>query len=273
MTAKRWSYSAGERGFSCVRAYEDKRGGILVEFYERDPTRQGTRRVRFSLGHHHRKRARQKVNQIVAALERGEAVAADDVTLRQLFDIYEGEVTPTKAPDSRRHDRLCIAMFTQCFGASRRVSTLNRRDWDNFIRLRRGGSIGPSGRPVRDRQIEYDLKFLRAVFNWAMAARHNGRILLGQNPFHGKAYRLPTEKNPSRRVMTEPQYQALRKIAATMDWRFAVALDLANETGHRRNAIRLLRWSDVDPNATSIHSLIYSPKCSRLDAPPGVPIP
>ena len=69
MTAKRWSYSAGERGFSRVRAYEDKRGGILVEFYEWDPTRQGTRRVRFSLGHRHRKRARQKVNQIVAALE------------------------------------------------------------------------------------------------------------------------------------------------------------------------------------------------------------
>ena len=214
MTTKRWSYSAGERGSSRVRAYEDKRGGILVEFYEQDPQRHAKRRIRFSLGHRNRKRARRKVNHIVAAFERGEAVAADDVTLRQLFDIYEGEVTPTKAPDSRRHDRLCIAMFTQCFGASRRVSTLSRREWDLFIRLRRGGQLGPTGRPVRNRQIEYDLKFLRAVFNWAMAAQHNGRILLAQNPFHGKAYRLPTEKNPTRRVMTEAQYQSLRRIAA-----------------------------------------------------------
>jgi integrase len=36
------------------------------------------------------------------------------------------------------------------------------------------------------------------------------------------------------------------EVAAGMDWRFEVALILANETGHRSSAIRQLRWSDVD---------------------------
>ena len=104
--------------------------------------------------------------------------------------------------------------------------------------LARAGEIGPSGRPVRDRQIEYDLRFLRAVCNWATSARDDGRVVLAQSPLHGKAFGLPRGKNPQRRVMTEDQYLALGRVAGTMDWRFAVALVLANETGHRRNAIR-----------------------------------
>ena len=54
-------------------------------------------------------------------------------------------------------------MFLQFLGRGRKPSTLSQRDWDRFIRARRAGRVGPSGRPVSDRTIEHDLKFLIAV--------------------------------------------------------------------------------------------------------------
>lgn len=39
------------------------------------------------------------------------------------------------------------------------------------------------------------------------------------------------------------------EVASEVDWRFKVALVLANETGHRSKSIRRLRWSDMDLSA------------------------
>jgi len=36
------------------------------------------------------------------------------------------------------------------------------------------------------------------------------------------------------------------KVASDVDWRFELALIMANETGHRSKAIRHLRWLDID---------------------------
>ncbi len=242
----RWSYVAGEKGSSRVRAYEDRRGGILVEFYDREPGCAKTKRVRLSLGHRDRRKAKRKVLEIASGLERGEDIVAEYVTLRQLFDIYVREVTPTKGTRAQQHDRLCVEMFKRCFGANRKVGSLSRRDWDQFIQLRKKGKAGPSDRSVRDRQVEYDLKFLRAVCNWATDAKENGKILLARNPFSVRSCKLPKEKNPRRPVMTEEQYQSLLGITDQFDWRLRLALLLANETGHRQSAIRKLKWSDVD---------------------------
>ena len=74
-------------------------------------------------------------------------------------------------------------MFLGFFGRSRGPATLSQRDWDRFIRDRRAGKVGPSGRPVSDRTVEYDLKFLIAVFNWAAKSRdERGNLLLASNP-------------------------------------------------------------------------------------------
>ena len=66
----------------------------------------------------------------------------------------------------------------------------------------------------------------------------------------GRAPRLrglktPTDKNPTRVVLAEEEYQALLRVSREVDWRFHVALVLAHETGHRIGAIRRLRWSDI----------------------------
>jgi len=136
-------------------------------------------------------------------------------------------------------------MFLGFLGRDRDPATLSQRDWDHSIRERRAGRIGPSGRPVSDRTIEHDLKFLIAVLNWAERSRdEQGRLLLDRNPLKGLT--KPTEKNPSRVVLTEDEYQAMLKASRQMGWRFRVALVLAHETGHRIGAIRHLRWSDID---------------------------
>ena len=172
----------------------------------------------------------------------------EPLTLETLFDIYGEEVTPTEGEHTQRHDKVAMRMFLGFFGRDRKPTTLSQRDWDRFIRARRAGRVGPSGGPVSDRTVEYDLKFLIAVFNWASKSRdEQGRLLLEANPLRG--LKTPREKNPTRVVLTEDEYQALLRVSREMNWRFRVALVLAHETGHRIGAIRQLRWSDIDLDA------------------------
>ena len=90
------------------------------------------------------------------------------------------------------------------------------------------------------------------MLNWAARSRdERGRLLLDRNPLKG--LRTPTEKNPTRVVLSEDEYCALLKVAGRVDWRFHVALVLAHETGHRIGAIRQLRWLDIDFEGRTIH--------------------
>lgn len=71
-------------------------------------------------------------------------------------------------------------------------------------RARRAGKVGPSGKPVSDRTIEHELKFLIAVLNWAAKARdEQGKLFLASNPLRG--LKAPTEKNPNRVVLSEEE--------------------------------------------------------------------
>ena len=88
-------------------------------------------------------------------------------------------------------------------------------------------------------------KFLIAIFNWAAKSKdEQGRPLLSSNPLRG--LKTPTEKNPTRVVLSEEEYQALLRVSRRVNWRFHLALVLAHETGHRIGAVRQLRWSDID---------------------------
>ena len=172
-------------------------------------------------------------------------------TLKNLTDIYRAEVTPTKAKRTRWHDRMAMGMFLRFFGGDRNPATLSKRDWDRFIRERRAGRIGPSGKPVSDRTIQCDLRLLIAVLNWAAKSRdEEGRLLLDSNPLKGMT--PPREKNPNRVILSEDEYQALLRVSRKVGLRFHVALVLAHETGHRIGAVRQLRWSDIDFDDRSI---------------------
>ena len=242
---RRRSYSAGEWGRNRVRVFPDPKTGLIqIEWREA-----GRRRSR-SLGHRDWNRAKRQADEVAAGRAEGhvpEAASAESapLTLKTLFDIYGDEVTPTKGEQSQQYDETAMKMFLGFFGEGRMPATLSQRDWDRFIRARRSGKVGPSGRPVSDRAIERDLKLLLAVLNWAAKSRdEEGRLLLESNPLRG--LKAPKEKNPTRVLLMHSEYEALLEVSVGMDWRFRVALVLAHETGHRIGAIRKLRWSDVD---------------------------
>ncbi len=241
----RRSYGAGEWGRNRVRVFPDPKTGLFqVEW------RENGRRLTRSLGHRDWTRAKKQADEFAAGFAspdlNGNAEAEPEpLTLGRLFEIYGEEVTPTKGRKSCQRDRAAMAMFLDFFGRDRRPETLSQRDWDRFIQARRAGRAGPSGKPVGDRTVEYDLKFLMAVLNWAERSRdEQGRLLLDRNPLKGLT--KPTEKNPARVVLSEDEYQAMLKASWQVGWRFRVALVLAHETGHRIGAIRQLRWSDID---------------------------
>jgi len=226
----RRSYGAGEWGRNRVRIFPDPKTGMFqIEW------RENGRRLTRSLKHRDWMRAKRQADEVAAGLAvhepNGEAESErEPLTLGRLLDIYREEVTPTKAETSQQSDRAAARMFLQFFGGDRRPETLSQRDWDRFIRARRAGRVGPSGRPVSDRTIEHDLKFLIAVLNWAAKSRdERGGLLLDSNPLRG--LRTPTEKNPTRVVLSEAEYQALLGVSRQFDWRFHVALVLAHETG------------------------------------------
>ncbi len=241
----RRSYSAGEWGRNRVRVFPDPKTGIFqIEW------RENGRRLTRSLKHRDWRRAKRQADEAAADVAvhepSGKAGAEPEpLTLGRLFDIYGEEVTPTKADKSRRYDRTAMRMFVDFFGEDRDPATLSQRDWDRFIRARRSGRVGPSGKPVSDRTVECDLRFLIAVLNWAAKSRdEKGKLLLASNPLRG--LKTPKEKNPIRVVLSDEEYRALLKVSRQVGWRFHVALVLAHETGHRIGAIRNLRWADID---------------------------
>ncbi|MDE2661392.1 MAG: site-specific integrase [Gemmatimonadota bacterium] len=247
----RRSYSAGEWGRNRVRVFPDpKTGRYQIEW------RENGRRLTRSLKHRDWSRAKRQADEVAAGFAvhepNGQTEAEPEpLTLGTLLDIYGDEVTPTKSERSRRYDRVAMKMFTKVFGRQRKPATLSQRDWDRFIRARRAGKVGPSGSPVSDRTIEKDLRFLLAVLNWATKSRdEEGKFLLDSNPLRG--LKVPKEKNPTRVVLSQAEYEALLQASLAMDWRFRVALVVAHDTGHRIGAVRQLRWSDIDVDRRTI---------------------
>ncbi|MDE0359359.1 MAG: tyrosine-type recombinase/integrase [Gammaproteobacteria bacterium] len=242
----RRAYSAGERGRNRVRVFPDPKTGLFqIEW------RNNGRRLSRSLRHRDWQKAKKQADELAAGFsspQPPEEREPEPLTLGGLFDIYGAETTPTKAPSSRKYDRATMAMFRNFFGEHRQPATLSQRDWDRFIRARRAGKAGRSRRPVGNRTIQQDLKLLLAILNWAAKSRdEEGRLLLESNPLRG--LRAPAEKNPTRVLLTDAEYQALLRVSEAMDWRFRVALVIAHETGHRIGAIRQLRWPDIDMEA------------------------
>ena len=242
-TTKRWSYIAGEKGRNRVRVFETASGVIKLDFSD------GNKRKRISLGTRDQEQAKRKADDAAAKLARRAALTPSELTLGKLFDMYGDGVTPTKSADKQKHDRRTIKMYEEHFGRDRVVASLGVQDWDGFIADRRSGRTrlpgGRSSGAVRDRIVEYDLRFLMAVLNYGTRVRNGcGQVLLESNPFAGET--LPRETNPTRVVLTDAEYVDLLGCSEQVDWRFRVCLVLAHETGHRVGAIRGLQWRDID---------------------------
>jgi hypothetical protein len=250
--AIRWSYSAGERGRNRVRVFDRGVRGLYLDYFDDAGVR-----VRTSLKHSDREKAKQQADK-VAAQFREHAVRPARFTLALLFDMYDQEVSrhkPSESKRKRKHDARCEEMFLRFFGADMEPKALSRREWDRFIPARRSGALRPATvekpRPVGDRMIEYDLKHLLAILNWAMVAGDGkGSPIPERNPLKGMP--LPSEKNPKRAVLSDDQYDTVLGKADQVHPLVRSLLVIAHETGHRIGSIRQLCWDDVDLKAASV---------------------
>lgn len=253
--SRRWSWTTGEKGKNRVRAFDRGSRGIFLEMFVRDPTTGSAARKRIALGRVDRGFARRKAEELATSLRNTGRKEAPALTIGALFDNYEAHVTPTKGVSAKKHDKRALELFRRYFGAQRPVESLDRRDWDGFIRDRRAGRVRPAGieepRAVKNRAVEQDLRLLLAVFNWAMVVRDaDGKRLLAANPFAG--FTVPHEENPRRPILTHDEFEQLLAAAPGISPAMETLLVVANATGHRINSIRLLRWSDVDFQASTI---------------------
>lgn len=251
-----WSYSTGERGANRVRAYEHGARGLFLEWFAVESVGGPRKRLRVALTSADRDAAKGKADDLAARLRRAEPPKPREMTLAQLFDIYEREVTPSKVEVTQGHDRRARELFLRAFGSDRKPMTLSQREWDRYIADRRSGRLAPPGAEantaVRDRIVQQDLRLLLAILNWATRSSNgHGGVLLDRNPLKGLV--VPREENPMRPVLSPEQYAAVRAEArARSPWLECFAI-LAWETGHRGANIRQLRWSDVDLEKRRIH--------------------
>ena len=203
----RRSYSAGEWGRNRVTVFADPKTGLYQhrvagERAQAHPIAEAPR-----LGSREGRRGRRGPRGPQAQRHGGSRARATHPGTA--FEIYGEEVTPTKAKRTRGRDRVAMRMFLGFLGPRRRPETLSQRDWDRFIRERRAGTVGPSGKPVSNRMIECDLRFLIAVLNWASRSRdERGRLLIQSNPLRGLR-KMPRQKNPTRIVLSDEEYRAL----------------------------------------------------------------
>ena len=156
----RRGYSAGEWGRNRVRVFPDPKTGLYqIEWRENGRRLPGPSNTATGRGRSGRPTSSPRGfagPQLNGRHER----EPEPLTLGTLFDIYGEEVTPSKAKRTRQRDGVVTAMLLRFFGRDRRPETLSQRDWDRFIRERRAGRTGLTGRPVSNRTIEGDLTFL-----------------------------------------------------------------------------------------------------------------
>jgi integrase len=272
---KRWSYNAGERGRNWVRAFEHARDGAyylewLEEHEATDPetgevaTVQRRRRKKLREEDQTPRRAIAKAEELAERFADLLANPEEPVTLAGLMKHYVQEVTPRKGQGKQGHDRRAHRVFRAYFDgrpeagrrSDRHPSTLDRIDWEGFVAARRGGQVA-GWKPVADRQVQYDLKWMLSVLNWATGAKPVGgeRPYLVANPWgteirRAQRWPMPRTKTPHRPGMTDELREGLVKHAPS--WQFGLALVLERDTRRRNSAIRHLDWADIDQQAWTI---------------------
>lgn len=261
MPSRCWKFSAGSRP-NTVAVFEREPGGII---YARVWNASGRRFHRVSLGHSDKARAKRYATEVAAKLQKGEAAIGESkLTLVRLFALYEQHRTPKKSEQHQEEDRRRIELFTRFLG-NIDPHRLTLQQWEAFIDARASGAIDPRGNPVaeKDRQprraraVEIDLRWLKAVLNWANRWRlENGRYLMRENPARG--YEMPIEKNPLRPVATRDRFEALRAVSDQLTMKvggrgslqrarsyLSELLDIVDGTGRRINAVCSLRYADL----------------------------
>lgn len=267
----RWSYSAGHPP-NTVRVYERKDSpNLYVAVW--DPEANGGKggEVKRSLKYSDKERAKRYADDLAPKLREGEETVAEaGATVDRIFRLYLRHRTPDKGEWQQRADRRHAELWKRVLGSGFELSKLSRAEWDTFLRKRRSGAIDARGNPVRekdrrpvgDRTLEKDCRWLRAVCRWAAEYRDRaGRLLLERDPTRG--LEIPREKNPSRPVATHDRVDAIRALYEEVDTRledggerervestFPEIFEVVVGTGRRIGAVCRLRVEDLELERT-----------------------
>lgn len=197
-----------------------------------------------------------------------EPVETDDLTLRDLLNLYDRRVTKRKVQlgdateETRRRQQRRGKAWSNFLDPDRRGVLANKVKQDDiraFAAARLAGEIGPEGHPqengheVGPTTVARDVPFLRQVYTWAQGERGtDGGPLVPFNPTDNVA--LPRERNPKQVTATREIYRKLREEAAKEpegpSWSklrpyLPRVLDLLAHTGRRVDAVCSLRYEHL----------------------------
>lgn len=265
-----WVRTLGDRG-TRIRLFQRRRDGVFV----RDVWRPDGSRSRVSLQTRDRDEAERLGKALLAELIRGgESPVQSKLTLGTLWEQYSVECAEflDNTPQTRSATTFRATLLLGFFGCRCDVRTLSGRDIMGYVKKRRGGGLpyrwhferdgrivskNRKTRPVRDDSVAKEIALLHAMLRWATTVRQvNGEPLLPYDPIAG--VRVTFEINPRRSVATWERFtktraalqQQARDATTETDRRryqyVELALILAEATGRRLNAIRNLRWEDIN---------------------------
>ena len=242
---KNWSVNLEEAGVR-IRVYERTGSSSIWCSVIRDGQKH-----RKSLKTSNRKLAEERAEAIARSLAELELTggAIENITLRQLSQLYLHHRGPLLTKVRRRHMKLVLGLVVEHFGPEYLVDDFSQHALDSYVSARQRGSLrsadwraskAPAAGTIRN-----ELHSFSVICNWATEFKVRRQALLARNPV--RKLKIPQEPNPRRPLVTEARYKALLSVAdqADAEGRLRVLLTLAWETGRRINAILHLRASDV----------------------------
>ena len=286
----RWRYTAGRRPYTvAVEEFEGVGSILYVRIWLSEEQKHRWR----SLGHRDRERAMAYADRLATRLREGsEEVIAPRVTWEWLFREYRLHRTPQKARDSQLDDDRRIEMSLAVFGPKAEVMSISLAAWERFIELRRSGAIDSRGRqvppkkrrPVSDRTIEGNLRWLKAVLTWATKwMLPSGQYMLRENPVRG--FPIPKNLNPKRSIATHDRLEKIKAVADQITFEYFAGgrrlraqsylpelLDIVNGTGRRIAPILQLRFEDLRLNEGPFGSIRWPADSDKMGYESLVPI-
>jgi len=267
-------YSAGQKGLNRVRMFRHRTGVWMCEY-----TLEG-KKVRESLQTESRPEAKTRLEAVSETLraQRNAPVAPQpasdgseprsEMTLELLLRDFrtwrnrphaKKKLTKARRDEEGRFERHLLEHFP----ADLKVADIDVTHLEAYTAWRRThgdrrwqgknpDASTPTARPGRDighRVIQQEIKWLLRALLWAVG--------INRIPVHPLCiYRVEGTPDPLRPRLDEQDYRRLLAEAASVGTQYVheektltalkVALVVADGTGHRRNAIRLLQWQDID---------------------------
>lgn len=279
-----WSYTAGRHGH-CVRVYErDDRKNLYISYWDCEAKGGKGAEIKRSLGHLNRKRAQDHADELAGKFRRREIPrrATEEVppnrTAGRIFDLYLTHRTPDKGVSQKASDRRHAELWLGVLGKDFNLTELSRREWDQFVRDRKSGALSARGNPVklerrrvRDRTVQKDCAWLRAVCHWATQFREGEAYLLERDPTRG--LNLPRERNPSRPVASHDRVDAIRAVYREPRMRrdgnlvesyLPEIFEIAVGTGRRVSAICSLRFEDLELRARPFGAIVWPEDTDKM---------